>query len=118
MDIAPWGNMDRTDRRQEIRHHKRHCGFFDYGASMSLSGAETVAEAADIAACSKNLTGFRRDRREAFFLFHTGQFANVRVGSWLCKNALAEALMPGTRNAVSVCNDFPEYCGFSVWKCF
>jgi len=27
---------------------------------------------------------------------------------------LAEALMPGTRNAVSVCNDFPEFAVFFV----
>jgi hypothetical protein len=50
VDIALWGIMDRTKRRQKIRRQKRDCAFLDYGASMSQSGAEDVAEAADIAA--------------------------------------------------------------------
>ena len=50
IDIVLWGSMNRTDRRQEMRRQKRHCAFLDYGTSMSLSGAEAVAEAADITA--------------------------------------------------------------------
>ena len=38
----------------------------------------------------------------------------VRFGSWLCKNALAEALTSGDPGAVAGCGDFPEYCGFFV----
>jgi hypothetical protein len=34
IDIALWGSMDRTDRRQEIRRQKRHCAFLDYGAGI------------------------------------------------------------------------------------
>jgi hypothetical protein len=35
---------------KKFRRQKRHFGFLDYGPSMSLSGAEAVAEATDIAA--------------------------------------------------------------------
>jgi hypothetical protein len=38
--------------------------------------------------------------------------AHVRVGSWLCKNAWAEALTPGALGAVAGCNDFPKFAGF------
>jgi hypothetical protein len=36
--------------------------------------------------------------------------------SWLCKNALAEALMPGDRGAVAVCSDFLEFAIFLFWE--
>ena len=38
---------------------------------------------------------------------------DVAVGSWSCKNALAEALTLGDPGAVAGCIDFPELCGFS-----
>jgi len=41
---------------------------------------------------------------------------NVRFGSWLCKNALAEALMPGDPGAVAVCSDFLEFAIFPFWE--
>jgi hypothetical protein len=40
--------------------------------------------------------------------------ADVAVGSWSCKNALAEALTTGDAGAVAGCSDFPEFSGFFV----
>jgi hypothetical protein len=37
-------------------------------------------------------------------------------GSWVCKNALAEALTLATLGAAAGCSDFSEFCGFSFWN--
>jgi hypothetical protein len=40
---------------------------------------------------------------------------HVRYWHWLCKYILAEALRPGSPGAVTMGNDFPEFCGFLFW---
>jgi hypothetical protein len=42
---------------------------------------------------------------------------NVSFGSWLCENALAEALRTRDLGEMAVLGDFDEFGDFSVWKC-
>jgi hypothetical protein len=43
---------------------------------------------------------------------------NVGFCPWLCKNASAEALMPGAPGTGAVFSDFPEFAVFSFWNRF
>jgi hypothetical protein len=44
--------------------------------------------------------------------------AYVRLGSWSCENAVAQALTRGDDGEVSVFVHFAEFGEFSIWKCF
>jgi hypothetical protein len=45
------------------------------------------------------------------------QQPEIRFGSWLCENDLAEALRTRDLGEMAVLGDFDEFGDFSVWKC-